>query len=158
MDSMPQEMRQSLCDKTKATCNSSCSSNVKEVACNVDTLRWSCKCNDDKIKLATYGFPIPLNMCLLDRQNCTRNCEHLGKTNHMNEVCEQQCAFSFPCGTEKAATDENNGAANLFNTSAIAKRPVVPVSGADAKSSSMYALHAALAGAVLLFGSGITVQ
>jgi hypothetical protein len=76
----------------------------------------------------------------------------------MNEVCEQQCAFSFPCGTEKAATDENNGAANLFNTSAIAKRPVVPVSGADAKSSSMYALHAALAGAVLLFGSGITVQ
>lgn len=97
-------------------------------------------------------------MCLLDRQNCTRNCEHLGKSNHMGEVCHQQCASSFPCGTENAPTDDNNGAANFFNTSAIAKRPGLPVSGADAKCSSMYALHAALAGAVLLFGSGMTMQ
>ncbi|KAG2175817.1 hypothetical protein INT44_000295 [Umbelopsis vinacea] len=76
----------------------------------------------------------------------------------MNEVCRQQCGFSFPCGTDKAPADENNGAANFFNNSAIARRPAAPTSAADANGSSMYALHAALAGAVLLFGSGLTMQ
>jgi hypothetical protein len=158
VDTLSQATKQDLCDRTKTTCDGSCHNSVREMTCNIDTLRWSCKCNDENINLATYGFPISLNLCLIDHQNCAKNCEHLGKLNNGDQVCRQQCDSSFPCGSSEAPNDENNGAARKLEASDEAKHSPVSLSGAESMSSSMYALHAAIAGAVLLFGSGITIQ
>lgn len=160
MDTMPDNMKQDLCERTKAACKSSCSNNVNELTCDTQNLHWTCKCSDQNINLATYNFPIPLNMCLLDHQNCAANCQHLGKQHNADQVCRLQCDSSYACGTDKAPTDSNNGAAAKFDASAEAKRAGVSVSGAETVSSSksLYALHAAIAGAVLLFGSGFPIQ
>lgn len=155
---MPDSTKQELCDRTKAACNASCSNNVKELTCDVQTSRWSCKCSDENLRIATYSFPIPVNMCLLDHQNCATNCQHLGKQHNADQVCRLQCDSSFPCSTENAPTDENNGAAAKLDASAEAEGASVSVSGADSNSQSLYALHAAIACAVLLFGSGVSTQ
>lgn len=150
---MPDSFKVDLCKKTKDTCNKSCNNNAVDNQCDVPSLKWTCSCGDNKPSVPSYKFPIPSTMCTLDHQNCATNCQHLGKQHNADQVCRLQCDSSFPCNTEKAPVDKNNGAAPKLDISHMSGKQQPAKNAADTMGMSMYALQTCLATAILLFGS-----
>ncbi|KAG2176968.1 hypothetical protein INT43_007622 [Umbelopsis isabellina] len=135
---MPNSLKEDLCKKTKDTCSKSCNNNPVDNQCDVPTLKWTCSCGDNKPSVPSYKFPIPFTMCNLDHQNCATNCQHLGKQHNADQVCRLQCDSSFPCNSEKAPVDKNNGAAPKLDISHISGKNQATLLNLDWNVSSFF--------------------
>ncbi|KAF9404113.1 hypothetical protein BGZ94_004364, partial [Podila epigama] len=75
------QAREELCANQNAMCAVSCQGGVIASQCNVDTLTWSCTCEDNYASIyKAWQLPIPFQFCRMERESCLDSCKSAEQT------------------------------------------------------------------------------
>lgn len=103
---LPLADRESICNKNTAFCLNACLQKTSSNLCAVDTMQFSCVCQDGKLPVDVHYFPIQAQQCVGENQDCRNECA-TRKTRNEIDACSNLCDQHFVCGTPNAAEQTN---------------------------------------------------
>ena len=114
---LPLDQRQSICTKTTAFCLNACLQKTSSNTCDVETMAFSCLCEDGKSPVDVHYFPIQAQQCVGENQDCRNSCASQGLIGQALDTCSNLCDQQFVCGTPNAQEQldfySSDGSTNL---------------------------------------------
>jgi hypothetical protein len=104
---LPIEDRKSICTKNTAFCLNACLQKISTNICVIDTLQFSCVCQDGTFPVDLHYFPIQAQQCVGENQDCRNECATSGKIGNELDTCSNLCDQKFVCGTPNAMEKKN---------------------------------------------------
>lgn len=97
-----------MCSANRNTCTLSCGNQKPLVnECDAKTLKWNCICPVGvKPQIVDQAFPIPLQQCQAQFQQCMADCQSKSDLNQQLS-CATACNGKFKCGTAEAPAAAN---------------------------------------------------